>query len=208
MKQTTLIAIILILIGLFVSGCSTVETPPSPISGTHAISGIQELALNQQDLQQLGLTSDLDEADLQQLGITGNGTNCRTDEAYTNVVDSSPSQYSICVYNIGSLNDTQVIIELTKFTNYEALNGTYQYDSLHLYSVQSLISENDYGDQSRFRLNNENDYGGQYNEPGVYYYHLWICKDLYLIHITSGGRSREADGYVAKIGRQILSKMP
>jgi hypothetical protein len=208
MKLNTILAVLLLFIGISIAGCSTLETPPVPTSAADAISGIQELTLNQQDLQQLGLTSDLNEQDLQQLGITGNGTNCRTDEAYTNIADSSIGQYSICVYNIGSLNDTQVIIELTKFTNYEALNGSYQYDSLHLFSVQSLISENDFGDQSRFRLNNENDYGGQYNDPNVYYYHLWICKDMYLIHITSGGSSREAEGYVAKIGRQILSKMP
>jgi hypothetical protein len=104
------------------------------------------------------------------------------------------------------LNDTSIIIELQKFADYEALNGTYQYDSLHYYSIQGLISENTFGDQSRFRLNNENDYGGQFNPPGVYFYHLWITKDLYLIHVTSSGTSQEAEGYVANIGRQILSK--
>jgi hypothetical protein len=103
------------------------------------------------------------------------------------------------------LNDTQVIIELQKFANYEALDGSYQYSSQHLYSIEGLISENVYGDQSRFRVNNVNDYGGQYNVPGVYYYHLWICKDLYLIHITSKG-SEGAREYIANIGQQILSK--
>ncbi|MFH0949069.1 MAG: hypothetical protein V1802_01125 [Candidatus Aenigmatarchaeota archaeon] len=167
-------------------------------------TGTQDLLLNTQDLQQLGMTSDLNTQDLQQLGITS-GTNCQTDKDYTNIVDSSLGQYSICIYKISSSNDTQVIIELQKFANYEALNGSYQYGSLHLYSVEGLISENDYGDQSRFRVNNVNDYGGQYNDPNVYYYHLWICKDEYLIHITSKG-SKEAEGYVASIGRQILSK--
>ena len=98
-----------------------------------------------------------------------------------------------------------VIIELQKFANYEALNGSYQYSSLHLYSVQGLISENDYGDQSRFRVNNVNDYGGEFNDPNVYYYHLWICKNEYLIHITSKG-DKEAETYITKIGQQILSK--
>jgi hypothetical protein len=195
---TIILAILLILIG----GCSRVQNPPSGPT----ISGIQELALNAQDLQQLGMTRDLNEQDLQQLGITGNGTNCRTDEAYTNIVDSSQGQYSICVYNLSSLNGTQIIVELQRFADYEALNGSYQYSSLHLYSIQGLISENDYGDASRFRVNNVNDYGGQYNDPNVYYYHLWICKDLYLIHITSSGRSKEAKDYVARIGLQILSK--
>jgi len=97
-------------------------------------------------------------------------------------------------------------IELQKFANYEALDGTYQYDSSHLFGVKGLISENDYGDQSRFRVNSEDDYGAEFNEPGVYYYHLWICKNEYLIHITSSGRSKEADEYIAKIGQRILSK--
>ena len=186
---------------------SSQESPSGPtIRTTPTISGTQELVFNEQDLQQLGMTSDLNEQDLQQLGITGNGTNCQTEEDYTNIVDSSLGQYSICIYNISSLNDTQVIIQLQKFANYEALNGAYQYDSQHLYSIQGLISENDFGDQSRFRVNNENDYGGQYNDPNVYYYHLWICKNEYLIHITSNGRSKEAKEYIAKIGRRILSK--
>ncbi|MBN2422254.1 hypothetical protein JXB41_03430 [Candidatus Woesearchaeota archaeon] len=150
------------------------------------------------------MTSDLNEQDLQQLGISS-GTNCHTEEGYSNIADSSLGQYTVCVYYIPSLNDTQVIIELQKFANYEALNNTYQYDSSHLYSIEGLISENDYGDQSRFRVNNENDYGGEFNEPGVYYYHLWICKDLYLIHITSKG-TVEAEDDIAEIAQQILSK--
>ena len=197
MKLAIILAILLILI----TGCSTVQDPPS----WPTISGTQELALNEQDLSQLGMTNDVNEQDLQQIGISS-GTNCRTDEEYTNIVDSSVGQYSICSYIINSLNDTQVIIELQKFANYEALNGSYQYNSLQLYSVQGLISQDDFGDQSRFRVNNENDYGGQFNEPGVYFYHLWFTKDLYLIHITSSGRSKEAKEYVAKIGQQILSK--
>ena len=198
MKLAIILAILLILIG----GCALVQD--GRIKTTPTISGTQELVLNEQDLQQLGMTSDLNEQDLQQLGMS-NGTNCRTDEDYTNIVDSSLGQYSICIYNINSLNDTWVVIELQKFANYEALNGSYQYDSQHLFSIQGIISENDYGDQSLFRVNNENDYGGQFNEPGVYYYHLWICKDLYLIHITSKG-SKDAGEYITKIGRRILSK--
>jgi hypothetical protein len=199
MKLAIILAILLILTG----GCSTVQ--PSGTIKT-AISGTQELVLNEQDLQQIGMVNDFNEQDLQQLGITSNGTNCWTDEEYTNIVDSSLGQYSICSYIINSLNDTQVIIELQKFANYEALNGSYQYGSLHYYSIEGLISENDYGDQSRFRVNNVNDYGGQYNDPNVYYYHLWICKKEYLIHITSKGSSKEAKEYIAKIGQRILSK--
>ncbi len=189
MKSAIFLAIL-----LFIVGCSIVQDPPSsPIIGTTpAISGTQELVLNEQDLQQLGMT--------------GGGTDCHTDEEYTNIMDSSLGQYSFCNYTINNLNDTKIVIELKKFANYEALNGSYQYESQHLYSIEGLISENDYGDQSRFRVNNENDYGGQFNEPGVYFYHLWITKDLYVIHITSSGTSKEAEEYIAKIGQLSLSK--
>lgn len=182
-------AIILVVLLIFTGGCLTGEdggkTAPA-ISGT--------------------LDPVLDEQDLQQLGMTVSGTGCRTDEGYSNIVDSSTGQYTFCNYTVDALVDTSVIIELQRFANREALNGTYQYNSLHLFSVEGLISENDFGDQSRFRVNSEKDYGGEFNEPGVYYYHLWICKDEYLIHITSGGRSEEARDYIAETGRLILSK--
>ena len=187
MKLAIILAILLILIG----GCSTMQDSPSEptINTTNTISGTRELVLNEQDLQQLGMTS--------------GGTDCQTEEQTS--INSLPVQYIFCNYTINSLNDTELIIELQEFTNLEDRNNSYQYGSLHLYSVQGLISENDYGDLSRFRVNNENDYGGQYNDPNVYYYHLWICKDEYLIHITSKG-SKEAEEYIAKIGQQILSK--
>ena len=199
MKLAIILAILLILIG----GCSTVQESPSVpiINTTHKISGTRELVLNEQDLQQLGMTEDINEQDIQLFEITEG--NCRTDEEYVNIVDSSQGQYSICVYYI--LNDTQVIIELQKFANLEALNGAYQYDSSHYYSIEGIISENTFGDQSRFRVNNEQDYGGEFNDPDVYFYHLWITKDKYLIHITSKG-SKEAEEYIAKIGWRILSK--
>lgn len=172
---------ITLFVGILLFGC--------PQGTTHTISGIQELVLNEQDLQQLGMTRAGD---------------CQTEDQTS--INSLPVRYSMCNYTINSLNDTQVVIVLQSFTNFEDLNNSYQYDSLHLYSVQGLISENDFGDQSRFRVNNVNDYMGQLDEPGVYYYHLWICKDVYLIHITSSGRSKDAQEYVAKIGRRILSK--
>jgi len=187
--------ILLVLMSVIViSGCVNQQMTTTTSTIPTTISGIQDLALNAQDLQQLGMTQ------------VWNETDCQTQENYTNIVDSSLGQYSICNYTINSLNDTWVMIELQKFANYEALNGSYQYDSQHLSSVQGIISENDYGDQSLFRVNNENDYGGQYNEPGVYYYHLWICKNLYLIHITSRGSQQEAREYIPRIGLQILSK--
>jgi hypothetical protein len=185
MKLAIISVILLALIGVFLIVQNSLQYSPSG----PAISGTQELVLNEQDLQQLGMTSEAD---------------CRTEEQTS--YSSNLVQYTICAYLIPSLNDTEVIIEMKKFTNLEDLNDSYQYDSSHLYSVEGLISENDYGDQSRFRVNNENDYMGHLNEPGVYYYHLWICKDEYLIHITSSGRSEEAGEYITETGQLILSK--
>ena len=157
---------------------------------TSTISGTRELVLNEQDLQVLE--------------ITNNGTYCRSEEYNTS--EFSPlAQYSICSYTINSLNDTQVILELKKYTNFVDLNGTYQYESLHLRSVEGLISQNDYGDQSRFYINNVNDYGGNLTDASISYYALYITKDGYIIYISSKG-SKEAGEYIAKIGRQILSK--
>ena len=151
------------------------------INTTNTISGTKELVLNEQDLLQLEITSA--------------GNECQTEEYQTD--EYSPlAQYTFCTYAINSLNDTQVVIELKKFTNLEDRNGTYQYESLHLRGFQGLISENDYGDLSRFYVN---------NESTVYYYHLWIGKNEYLIHITSKG-TKEAGEYIAKIGQRILSK--
>jgi len=192
MKRLT---IFLFLISVIViSGCvnqqmtTTTSTIPTTISGT------QQLFLNAQGLQQLGMTS----------AKSYNGNDCQTEEQTS--LSSSQVQYSICNYTINSLNDTVVMIELMKFTNIEDLNNTYLYESWHLWSEQGVISKNDYGDQSLFRVNNVNDYMGYLNKPGVYYYHLWICKNLYLIHITSGGSNKEAKELVPKIGLQILSK--
>jgi len=181
-----LILLVLIFV-IVISGCVNQTT-------TITVSGTQDLVLNTQDLQQLGMMS----------AMSYNGADCQTEEQTS--FSSSRVQYTICNYTINSLSDTWVVVELKKFTNREDLNDTYQYESHHLFSVQGIISENDYGDQSLFRVNNVNDYMGHLNEPGVYYYHLWICKNEYLIHITSGGRSKEADEYIIKIGQQILSK--
>ena len=174
MRLAVMLAILLVLIG----GCSIVQDPPS--GPAPEISGTQELVLDEQDLQQLGMT--------------GDGADCQTEEYPAN--DRSPlAQYSICYYTIHR-DDAEVVLELQKFTNREDLNGAYQYASLHLRGFEGLISEDDYGDQSRFYVS---------NESAVYYYHLWICKDEYLIHITSKG-SKEAGEHIAKTGRRILSR--
>ncbi len=180
MKLAIIFGILLIIIG----GCYVQqELPESKISGT------QDLVLTEQDLQELGMTAE---------------SECQTEEQTS--YDLSDVEYTFCSYTIDSLIDTKVIIELKKFSNYESLNDSYLYDSSHLFGAKGLISENTFGEQSRFRVNSKDDYEAEFNDPNIYYYHLWITKYLYLIHITSSGRSEEAKGYIIKIGQQILSK--
>ena len=170
----------LAIIVIIIAGCSTMkESPSGPTINT--ISGTKELVLNEQDLLQLGMESD--------------GGDCLTEEYQTDQY-SPLAQYSFCAYAVNSLNNTHVVLEVKRFTNLEDRNGTYQYESLHLRGAQGLVSEDDFGDSSRFYVN---------NESTVYYYHLWIVKNEYLIHITSKG-DKEAGEYIEKIGNKILSK--
>ncbi len=198
MKQT----MILIALIIFVAGCTAVKDKPEVSESL--VSGTQELILNEQELSQLGMVGD-QLKQLAELGLTTDGSDCKTEEY--NTTEFSPlMQYSICSYVINSLNDTEVIIEFKKFTNGHDLNGTFQYESLHYRSVDGLISENEYGDQSRFYLANKNDYGGEFNNPDVYIYTLYMTKDQYLIHVTSKGRIKEAKEVIEQIGKIVMSR--
>lgn len=166
-------------------GCTPAPAQDAP----PAITGVQDLLLTAQDLAQLAMTT--------------NGSDC-VPETYETSEFSPLAQYSMCAYEIPDI-DTEVIIELKRFTNLADLNGSYQYDSSHYYSVDGLISENTYGDQSRFRVNSVNDYGGEFNDPEMHYYHLWITKGTYLIHITSSGRV-DARAQIASIGQLLMAK--
>ncbi|MCA9478569.1 MAG: hypothetical protein KC535_05470 [Nanoarchaeota archaeon] len=104
--------------------------------------------------------------------------------------------YGICNYTINDLGDTEVIIQLQEIANKTDLNGSYQYQSLHLRGYQGLIEENTMADQSRFYVN---------NESATFYYHLWMTKDDYLIHITSKGSEQARDDILA-IGEEFLTK--
>jgi hypothetical protein len=196
MKLNLLFVLILLLIsGYILSGCSK-EIPSSNV-----ISSANDLILSVVDLQQLGMVSD----HLQQLGMNStNGSDCQIDVFQTSV-DSPLAEQSICSYIIASLNDSEVVIQVEKYANPDALNNSYQYSSQHLRSVNGLLSENDFGDLSRFYVNSVDDYGGQFDDPSISYYHLYICEDVYLIHITSKG-SKDAKEIVARTGRLILSK--
>ncbi|MGV8086961.1 MAG: hypothetical protein ACP5N1_04990 [Candidatus Woesearchaeota archaeon] len=183
------LAVILMIFMILLVGCSTVKNSPVvPI--TNNISETSQLILNEKDLLKLEMIS--------------NGTDCKTETYETN--EHSPlAQYSICNYIISNLNNTEVIIEFKKYTNLNDLNGSYDYESSHLFSANGIISENTYGDRSKFHVNTDDDYGAEFNTQGIYFYHLWICKDTYLIHITSKG-SENAQEVIAKIGTEIMSK--
>lgn len=180
MKKLLIITVLL----FAVASCT-----PTP-EETKIIQEVQGLILNEEDLQEIGMT------------LIENG--CLTEEYQTS--EYSPLEHlSTCNYTINSLEETEVVVELRKYTNLHDLNGTYQYSSSHLFSAEGLISEDEFGDQSKFRVNSEHDYGGEFNEPNIYYYNLWITKDLYLIHVTSKG-SGEAKSYIERIGQRILNK--
>lgn len=144
----------------------------------------------------------INEIDLKEIGVHP-VSECKT-ENYKDK-QSSLKEYSFCNYTVNQLNNTWIFIELKKFSNKKDLYSFYEYDSQHLFAIDGILSENRYGDKSRFRINSENDYGAEFSNPNIFYYHLWICKDDYLIHITSKG-SDQASIYIEKIAEFVLSK--
>ncbi|MFP4403181.1 MAG: hypothetical protein ACLFPJ_02415 [Candidatus Woesearchaeota archaeon] len=186
MKQF-LKSIMFVIILVFFIGCSIDKY--DEIEKTTNISDVDELVLNENDLLKLGFKKN---------------SECKI-ENYNTSEFSPLKQYAFCNYTIEKLNNTKIIIEFKKYTNLHDLNGTYQYSSSHLFSSEGLISKDNYGDQSVFRVNSEKDYGGEFNEENVHYYHLWFTNDLFLIHITSKG-SIEAKEYIEKIANKILLK--
>ncbi len=128
-------------------------------------------------------TQDLNELDLRVI-------DCNREEYKTG--EYSPlAEYHVCTYQ---RENTQIVVEIKRYTDPHELNGSYQYSSLHLRGFEGLISEDEYGDMSRFYVNNESD---------IYYYHLWIAEDNSLIHVTSKGKIDAID-YVPEIGQRIM----
>lgn len=182
--------IYLIVFLIFLSGCLTQQD-----KSLDNISPISQISQISQDILP-------DNNEIRQLGIVSEGIVCNTEEYDAND-HSSLQMYSFCNFTIKNCNDTEVIIELSRYSDLKDLNYSYQYNSLHLRSKKGLISEDDYGDQSRFSVNHEQDYGGTFDDPKISYYHLWICKGPYLIHITSKG-SIDAKRYIPDLGSMML----
>ncbi|MFT4311251.1 MAG: hypothetical protein ACMXX7_01345 [Candidatus Woesearchaeota archaeon] len=126
-------------------------------------------------------------------------------EIYETSNRSSLSEFGSCFFK-GSNESLEVVIQIRKFSNFDDLFGTYQYQSSHLRNIEGLISEDKFGDFSKFYINVEEDYMGHLNEEGVYIYHLWVVKDDFLIHITT--KDYFDDKYlVENIANNILSKI-
>jgi len=130
--------------------------------------------------------------ELNKFNIEINESSCDT-QTYETGNFSSQSHYTICFYEMG---DTKIVFQLSKYTNFNDLNGSYQYDSLHLRGFNGLIEENKYGNLSRFYVN---------NESTTYYYHVWIVENPFLIHVTSKGVKEDKD-IIENIGKSIISK--
>jgi hypothetical protein len=178
-------------------------TPTSPEPAT--VQGTQELILTDDDLTAVGLSPNTDPADNQVLRIP-NGTNCRTETTYGKNVTVENGAYTICTYTADDLNNTEITVETRRFKDQASLNGSYQYESSHLFSEDGLISRDELGDQSTFRKNSDQDYGGANNNESMHYYHLWATKDLYYVHVTSSG-SDEARSIVRGVAERTLAKL-
>lgn len=184
-------------------GCTTnTEGPTAPADDS--VADVRTLLLTAQDLQEIGLTPGGEAQTLEVIGLTSENGYCKTEDYETG--EFSPlAQLSTCSYTINGLADTSLIIEMKRFTNTNDLTGAYQYESSHLRGAKGLLEENTYGDQSRFSVNSDDDYGAEFNPPGVSFYSLYFTKDAYLVHVTTKG-SADAKDDVAAIGKRILEK--
>lgn len=127
--------------------------------------------------------------------------NC-TSEIYNTSEFSPLAENTFCNFNI---NDSEFYLEIKKFSNQNDLNGSYQYNSAHLFGSKGFLNHTIYGDQSKLHVNAGDDYGAEFDPKGVSFYHLWFTKDLYLIHITSKGVESDR-AYIENIGKKILNK--
>jgi len=191
------------MLAVLLVGCTTTEEGPTvPIDSS--VVDVSTLLLAPQDIAEIRLTPGGEAQTLEVLGLTSDNQYCKTENYETS--ESSPlAQLATCSYTIDGMADTSVIIEMKRFTNSNDLTGTYQYESLHLRGAKGLLAENTFGDQSRFSVNSDDDYGAEFNPPGVSFYSLYFTKDSYLVHVTTKG-SADAKEDVASIGRRILAK--
>lgn len=191
------------MLAVLLAGCA--KTLVGPIELTESsVADVGTLLLAPQDIAEIGLTPGGEAQTLEVLGLTSDNKYCKT-ETYETSENSPLAQLATCSYTIDGLENTSLIIEIKRFTNANDLTGTYQYESLHLRGAKGLLAENTFGDQSRFSVNSDDDYGAEFNPPGVSFYSLYFTKDSYLVHVTTKG-SADAKEDVEAIGRRILAK--
>ncbi|HLP79507.1 MAG TPA: hypothetical protein VK158_02650 [Acidobacteriota bacterium] len=142
---------------------------------------IQEIMLTTQEITDLQMTPKYKTGDVD--------LPCVVEES-----DSSRTQYALCGYTKG---DSEIIIELAKYNNLNDLNDSYQYASSHLINSDWLIQQDAYGDMSKLQ---------KWNESSTFYYHFYIVKDMYMIHVTSKGVESD-QATVVDIGKTMLDKI-
>ena len=128
--------------------------------------------------------------------------NC-TNEVYNTTEFSPLAENTLCMFNI---NNSEFYLEIKKFSNQNDLNGSYGYNSAHLFGGKGFLNHTTYGDQSRLHVNAGDDYGAEFDPKGVSYYHLWFTKDLYLVHVTSKGVESDRAS-IENIGHLVLAKI-
>ena len=203
----------ILIVVLFIAGCSFIETGASDndvfyddLGMNNEIDNQVSDEINYDDDSKLNndnMSSDfgtgdilLTIEDLEFLNLVSNGTDCSTEEFETS--EYSPLKgISTCFYDIQTLNESTVVVEIKEYIDFHNLNGSYQYNSLHMRGFQGLLHEDEFGDLSRFYVS---------NESNTYYYHFWIVQEPFLILVTSKGDS-DARDYVEDIGKRILSKI-
>lgn len=145
---------VLLVLIIILMGCMQVhEQPYDPTMDT------TKLMLRAQDWSDLGVSVDM---------------HCDT-ESYNTSEYSPLGQSSVCQY---FFDDASVVITANRYITVENAVGTYQYQSSHLRSANTTISENTYGDMSVFYV---------FREPDYVYHHVWFVKGVHLVHITSNG---------------------
>ncbi len=192
-KNTNYLSILaILLLAVFIVGCqSTPQTTPTPVS---KVTSVSNLLLTYSNIESLNLVS--------------NDSGCII-QVQEQTEYSPRGEYAMCTYYVNNFSGTQVIIEFSQFADENNLNGSYQYNSGHLTGSKGIVALNTFGDQSRFSHNSDDDYGAEFNDPNITYYHLWFTKDLYMVHVTSKGATanKEVDEVaISNIGKKILSK--
>ncbi len=159
----------------------------SACASEHHLLSVHDLLLSTEEVALLQLSVDQE---------------CVIEEYQTS--ETSPlAQSSFCSF-VSQNDSVHLIIDIKKYTNEQDVLGSFQYQSSRHRSPQGILAQNTHGSYSTFVMNVEEDYMGHLNDPEMYYYHLWIAKDLFLIHITSRGTVSDESLLLAVADKLLL----